>query len=238
MPFVFPIKANGGGDMLVVGAGGVENETRNAAIFEKLGRTTGLPDIAERVPSARRPALAALMEKNSFTNGTLTPYESWAAALLLSSGLQKDLKLKTGGGVESQLEPRFLKKGKPIIGLETVEGQLGIFDSLPEAAQRQFLTQVVEEADSADNTYKIMVTAWLSGDVERLSHQFMAEFGDTPALVRPLLTNRNKSWARQVEALMRRPGTPLIAVGTGDRKRTRVGKEWGSTCKYWGSEDN
>src|SRR3546814_6027350 len=84
--------------------------------------------IAERVPSARRPALAALMEKNSFTNGTLTPYESWAAALLLSSGLQKDLKLKTGGGVESQLEPRFLKKGKPIIGLETVEGQLGIFD--------------------------------------------------------------------------------------------------------------
>src|SRR3546814_12639962 len=80
----------------------------------KLGRTTGLPDIAERVPSARRPALAALMEKNSFTNGTLTPYESWAAALLLSSGLQKDVKLKTGGGVESQLEPRFLKKGKPI----------------------------------------------------------------------------------------------------------------------------
>src|SRR3546814_11001824 len=60
-----------------------------------------------------------------------------------------------------------------------------------------------------------MVTAWLSGDVERLSHQFMAEFGNTPALVRPLLTNRNKSWARQVEALMRRPGTQLIAVGTG-----------------------
>src|SRR3546814_5002089 len=91
-----------------------------------MGLKTGRLDIAERVPSARRPALAALMEKNSFTNGTLTPYESWAAALLLSSGLQKDLKLKTGGGVESQLEPRFLKKGKPIIGLETVEGQLGI----------------------------------------------------------------------------------------------------------------
>src|SRR3546814_1847182 len=53
-------------DMLVLEAAGLENETRNAAIFEKLGRTTGLPDIAERVPSARRPALAALMEKNSF----------------------------------------------------------------------------------------------------------------------------------------------------------------------------
>src|SRR3546814_6429876 len=88
----------------------------------------------------------------------------WSSDVCSSDLLQKDLKLKTGGGVESQLEPRFLKKGKPIIGLETVEGQLGIFDSLPEAAQRQFLTQVVEEADSADNTYKIMVTAWLSGD--------------------------------------------------------------------------
>src|SRR3546814_5017592 len=138
--------------MLVLEAAGLENETRNAAIFEKLGRTPGLTDIAKRVPSARWPALAALVEKNSFTNGTLTPYESWAAALLLSSGLQKDLKLNAGGGVESQLEPRFLKKGKPITGLVTVEGQLGIFDRLPEAAQRQFLTQVVEEADSADNT--------------------------------------------------------------------------------------
>src|SRR3546814_1599946 len=44
-------------DMLVLEAAGPENETRNAAIFEKLGRTTGLPDIAERVPPARRPAL-------------------------------------------------------------------------------------------------------------------------------------------------------------------------------------
>src|SRR3546814_6077334 len=32
-------------DMLVLEAAGLENETRNAAIFEKLGRTTGLPDI-------------------------------------------------------------------------------------------------------------------------------------------------------------------------------------------------
>src|SRR3546814_16473697 len=99
-----------------------------------------------------------------------------------------------------------MKKGKPIIGLETVEGQLGIFDSLPEAAQRQFLTQVVEEADSADNTYKIMVTEWLSGDVARLSHQFMAEFGNTPALVRPLLTHTTKSRDRKEETPVRRPG--------------------------------
>src|SRR3546814_19221514 len=81
-------------DMLVLEAAGLENETRNAAIFEKLGRTPGLPDIAERVPSARRPALAALMEKHSFTTGTLPPYESWSAALLLPSGLTKNLKPK------------------------------------------------------------------------------------------------------------------------------------------------
>src|SRR3546814_13617427 len=135
--------------------------------------SSDLPDIAERVPSARRPALAALMEKNSFTNGTLTPYESWAAALLLSSGLQKDLKLKTGGGVESQLEPRILKKGKPIIGLETVEGQLGKFHSLPEDAQRQFLKQVVEEAANEDNKTKILVKTWQNSEVNPHTNTIM-----------------------------------------------------------------
>src|SRR3546814_9118285 len=79
--------------MRVREAAGLENETRNAAIFEKLGRTTGLPDIAERVPSARRPALAALMEKNSFTNGTLTPYESWARSEEHTSELQSLMRI-------------------------------------------------------------------------------------------------------------------------------------------------
>src|SRR3546814_11243503 len=101
----------------------------------KLGRTTGLPDIAERVPSARRPALPALMEKNSFTNGTLTPYDSWAAAPLPSPGLPKDSTLTTGGGVDSQVEPHFPPKGKPILALDTGAGPLGIIARPSEAAQ-------------------------------------------------------------------------------------------------------
>ncbi|MCF8708344.1 TraB/GumN family protein [Rhizorhapis sp. SPR117] len=208
-------KAVAQSDLLVLEAAGLENEKRTAAIFEQLGRSPDLPGIAQRVPTERRAALQALMARMGATEQTLAPYESWAAALLLSASAQEDLKLRAGAGVERLLSTRFLEKGKPVIGLETVEGQLGIFDTLPEDAQRALLTQVVEEADSATDQYQAMLAAWLRGDIERIGDTFTAEFGKAPALAHPLLYDRNRNWARQIDALMKRPGTPFIAVGAG-----------------------
>ncbi|MBK5265256.1 MAG: TraB/GumN family protein [Alphaproteobacteria bacterium] len=202
-------------DLLVLEAAGLENEKRTAAIFEQLGKSPDLPGIAERIPVGRRAAMETLMARIGVSDRTLAPYESWAAALLLSSSVQQDLKLRAGAGVERLLSSQFLEKGKPVIGLETVEGQLGIFDTLPERAQRALLTQVVDEADSATDQYQEMLAAWLSGDTERIGDKFTAEFGKESALANPLLYDRNRNWVRQIEALMKRRGTPFIAVGAG-----------------------
>lgn len=208
-------KAAAQSDLLVLEAAGLDNEKRTSAIFEQLGKSPGLPDIAERVPEGRRAALSALMDRIRISDRMLTSYESWAAALLLSSSVQEDLKLEAGEGIERQLSRQFLDEGKAVVGLETVEQQLGIFDALPEAAQRAFLMQVVDDAGSAADQYRIMLEAWRRGDMKRIGRAFLTEFSKTPALLQPLLFERNRNWSQQIAALMKKPRTPFIAVGAG-----------------------
>jgi uncharacterized protein len=204
-----------GSELLVLEATGLDNERRTSRIFEGLAKSPDLPPLPERLPSSRRAALMALMDRLNVSEGSLAAYESWGAALLLSSGIQQDLDLRAGDGIDRQLSQTFLERGKTVAGLETVEEQLGIFDALPEAAQRDFLLQVVDEADTAGGRYRELLEAWLRGDVDRIGREFITEFGKTPQLVGPLLIERNRSWSRQVGALMQQPGTIFVAVGAG-----------------------
>lgn len=200
---------------LVLEATGLDNERRTSRIFEELARSPHLPSLPERLPSSRRAALSALMGRLKVSENSMASYESWAAALVLASGVQQDLGFQAGDGIDRQLNRAFLERGKPVAGFETVEEQLGIFDSLPEAAQRALLLHVVDEADEAEGRYHALLDAWRRGDVNRIGREFGSEFGTTPQLTGPLLIDRNRNWSRQIAALMRQPGPVFIAVGSG-----------------------
>lgn len=201
--------------LLVLEATGLDNQRRTSQIFERMAKSPDLLPLAQRLPPSRQEALDRLLTRLHMNEAAMGAYESWAAALLLSSGIQQDLKLAAGEGIDRQLNREFLEAGKAVAGLETVEQQLGIFDTLPQAAQQRLLLQVVDEAAGADGRYRQLLDAWLRGDMDRIGQEFLTEFGKTPELITPLLIERNRSWARQISALMRRADTPFIAVGAG-----------------------
>lgn len=201
--------------LLVLEATGLDNQRRTSQIFERMAKSPDLLPLAQRLPPSRQEALDRLLTRLHMNEAAMGAYESWAAALLLSSGIQQDLKLAAGEGIDRQLNREFLEAGKAVAGLETVEQQLGIFDTLPQAAQQQLLLQVVDEAAGADGRYRQLLDAWLRGDMDRIGQEFLTEFGKTPELITPLLIERNRSWARQISALIRRADTPFIAVGAG-----------------------
>jgi uncharacterized protein YbaP (TraB family) len=65
-----------------------------------------------------------------------------------------------------------------------------------------------------------MLAAWSEGDVERLRRIMMQSSDQDPALLRFLITDRNRTWAGWIQERMARPGTVFLAVGaahlTGD----------------------
>lgn len=203
-------------DRLILEVTGLDAERRSRTVFEHLGRSRNLPPIEARLGAPDAKQYIAIKSRHASTLNDLDAYESWAAALLLNAATSSDLSLSPSEAGEAIFSARFTEANKPISGLETIDGQLGLFDTLSERDQRALLTQAIHEAGETSRLYAQLHAAWTHGDIARLERQFLSPFARTPGLRRTLIDNRNRRWASLIDADLRRhDGTAFIAVGAG-----------------------
>jgi len=203
-------------DRLVLEVTGLETERRDRAIFMRLGRSSGLPPVTARLTSPDDARLRALIARDPTGLHGLDGYKSWAAALLVNASAASGLDLSAEAAPEPSLARAFRAAGKTVSGLETIAGQLGLFDGLAEADQRALLVQAVREADQAPTLYRQLYEAWAYGDLVRLETQFLVPLAATPALQAALVDRRNARWAETLDRdLSRNQGVAFVAVGAG-----------------------
>ena len=187
-----------------------------AAVITTLGKGKDLPPLADRVPADRRAVLAALIAKSGLPVPFLDGLKSWAAAVVLTGAALDQIGLKTGAeGIEPQVTALFRAAGKPVEGLETAAGQLGYFDALSEAAQRDFLVSTLDNPASARADFDRLLKAWISGDTRKLEQAFADEPDFTPELRGLLIRKRDEVWAEALAKRLVKPGTIFVAVGAG-----------------------
>ena len=175
--------------------------------------TPNLPPLAERVPTSKRPALAAAVKKSGLPPQALDRMETWAAAFILLGDKFRELGLS--GGVEGVLRKDFAAQGKTVGELESNLEQLSFFDKLPESAQRNLLEGAIEESKSMNDEFGGMLKAWSSGDVKGIAHTFDRDLATSPALQQALIRQRNANWSRWIQQRLGQPGAVLVAVGAG-----------------------
>lgn len=209
-------------DRAVAGADGLVTEavlgpdpSASARAMAKLAFSPGLPPLEERVPADKRAALAAAVKQTGLPAAALDRLETWAAALTLLSVSFAKIGLKPELGVERALEAENEARGKPHLGLETLDQQMGYFDGLSEEAQRALLVSTVESPDETRAEFAAMVDAWASGDTDAIARTFDGEMNFSPELRQVLMTRRNAAWAEWVRRRMDQPGTVFVAVGAG-----------------------
>jgi uncharacterized protein len=141
-------------------------------------------------------------------------YKPWYAAVVLATvPLLRDGFAITNG-VETTLADRIRQRGRPRVGLETLDYQLGLFDSLPETTQLRYLSEVIGALPTLRRDVNEIVSEWGQGDAVRLAELMNAE-EDDPEMVAVLLTNRNQIWARWIKQRLETPGISFVAVGAG-----------------------
>jgi uncharacterized protein YbaP (TraB family) len=143
----------------------------------------------------------------------LERFEPWFLSIaILDQGMRK-----FGFEGERGLEQYLLKKShethKPIIGLETLALQIGIFDALPRDSQQAMLEQTLNELDDADTEMAKLATAWRDGHLETLSEGLLADFKAFPGLYETLVKNRNASWVEPLERILNDGRHYLVVVG-------------------------
>ncbi|QYJ06017.1 TraB/GumN family protein [Qipengyuania flava] len=200
----------GEADMLVVEVANLEDGAELSRLFEQMAFDRPAGPIVDRIDPNLRSEFEALLVKAKVRRTYFDPMESWAAALALAQVAQS---AKSENGADRALLAEFDKR--EVVELEGARGQLAIFDSLPEAEQRDLLNAVLEESRDYEGEIGTLAQAWLEGDTDRLSQLTRRGILADPELEEALLTRRNSDWAAQVENLLSAQDRPLIAVGAG-----------------------
>ena len=144
----------------------------------------------------------------------LDRFEPWFAAMTLSMVPL----LQNGYAAESGVEKVLESKAGPNVkrdAVETLEGQLKLFDELPAADQATFLANVSKRIDEVVPQLGAMVSAWQAGDADKLAALMNEAMKDDAHLADRLLYARNRNWATWIDERLDQPGTVFMAVGAG-----------------------
>jgi uncharacterized protein YbaP (TraB family) len=169
------------------------------------------------LPPADRDGLAKALAANGMAATALDRFRPWYAAVALSTLPL----LKTGydpaQGVDAVLAAKAVApRGHE--AFETPEFQLGLFASLPQDVQIDYLREVIKGLPTIRSELTGMIDAWERGQADRLA-QIMNADQDSPQMRDLLLINRNKAWAAWIENRLAHPKaageTIFVAVGAG-----------------------
>ncbi len=177
----------------------------------RLAGTAGLPPPSQRLPVAFRDELSSVYRKLGLSDADFADTESWAVALQLAAIAGQ----KAGADPQSGAEPELRKLAgtKPIAGFETIDSQFGIFDALPAREQQVLLQEVALEVASEKDEEADMVTLWLRGNDLGIAKESDSGFLADSGLHAALLSNRNRDWADQLDAMLKAGAKPFVAVG-------------------------
>jgi len=112
---------------------------------------------------------------------------------------------------EMEFNKMAKKKRKNVMGLETIDFQLGLFDQLPMQTQIDMLKQ---DYHNDLQTFDTLLACYLQEDLDKLNLLMNAETAAYPEFNALLLVNRNKSWIEPMGIQMQKEST-FFAVGAG-----------------------
>ena len=199
-------------DILAVEIAALDDGQAIAEMFARLSHTPGQPALRARIPAAQHTELDRLIARTPYGEGDFAAIESWGAALILAQAAQSAS--SSANGVDKTLIRAF-RPDRPVREIEGARRQLGVFDTLPEAEQRDLLAITIAEAARPEDERARTVRKWLSGDVEGMLDPAGETLLADPELREALVEGRNRAWVPAIIALLEQDPRPLIAVGAG-----------------------
>jgi uncharacterized protein YbaP (TraB family) len=159
-------------------------------------------------------ALDTVLPAYGLTVDQMNGFKPWFVSMVLSQLVMQRSNFQAQYGVEIQLNARAHEAGKTIIGLEPVDVQLGLFDSISPADQERMLLDG-GMPDSASRELLRIKDAWLAGDAERIDSIMNRRTASSANLVATLVTKRTLSWMPAVLGLLAGKDDALVVVGAG-----------------------
>jgi len=141
-------------------------------------------------------------------------YKPWVLYLALSGKFDSSRDFRPELGIENHFYRMAKDAGKPTGGLETIQDQLNVFDTLPLNIQDALLHEslAITGSKEREKAFLHMVKAWHQGRLDGLE-QLVETFKTYPLFYKKLLVQRNRNWVPQIESLLNEDKNVLVIVG-------------------------
>jgi uncharacterized protein YbaP (TraB family) len=137
----------------------------------------------------------------------------WLLGMRLQQSLLRSQGFAAAKGVDEYFESLARKKGKPVIGLETPEQQLGFFTGMSDAEQSASLVNDIEGLVWLRQDLELMGKLWKLGAVDQFELGLASE--QSSKLGRRLFRDRNLRWLPQVIRQIEGKENAMVIVGMG-----------------------
>lgn len=101
-----------------------------------------------------------------------------------------------------------------VSGLESIEYQMSVFDSIPYEDQAKMLVDAIENTDTDNDQFKEMIQTYKDQDIQAMVEMMKGEEAGIADHEDLLLTNRNKNWIPIMKSEMQKDQI-FFAVGAG-----------------------
>lgn len=179
----------------------------------------GVPGLDARLP-ALRSRLEDFARRSGLSAEIFWRMKPWMAANTIVVLEAMRLGFAPAYATEAFLFDFARRSGKPIVELESIEAQLRLFDSAPEATQSAYLQQAIEAIDNGTNRDEVtqLVDAWDKRDgaaMERL----LAKMQSAPGIaerfvVEQILEGRHPRMIEAIEGYVASGRLHLVAIGS------------------------
>ncbi len=136
------------------------------------------------------------------------------SALAGTDGNPMALKEGSFKSYEMELSQMAEKNNKELLGLETIDFQLSIFDKIPYAVQAKMLLDAIAADTSKNDQTDLMFDQYTKQDLEQMSESVEKEDSSLNPYLDVLLFERNKNWIPKMKLEMEK-GSCFFAVGAG-----------------------
>lgn len=124
----------------------------------------------------------------------------------LQSGAMKSYEMEFASIAET--------KALPTAGLETIEFQMSVFDSIPYEAQADMLLESIKSGDAGNDEFKAMIQMYKDQRITDMVSMFESEEEGIAEYEDVLLNKRNAAWISGMNTMMKELPT-FFAVGAG-----------------------
>lgn len=135
---------------------------------------------------------------------------------VFASGDMDPAGLQNGSMKSYEMEFMDIAKSanKPMAGLETIEFQMSVFDSIPYEAQAEMLVETIKMGDTGSDQMQEMIDLYKAQNINKMVDMITEEGEQLAEYEDVLLNKRNEAWISGMRTMMAEAPT-FFAVGAG-----------------------